>query len=166
MVSVSLPWARFPLPAALTDHLYAQLLGILRNLDLIDSVRRDFRQAGTMRDMILENLRAAISIGFGMRDTRRIRTNPTHQGLVNKALEYWASEEPYDYSVAELCGAIDANERTVRRAFREFYGTSPYQFILRKRLSAARSSLSKPAFGSTVTDIAFQYGFSSASDFT
>jgi AraC family ethanolamine operon transcriptional activator len=66
------------------------------------------------------------------------------------------SEPP---TIADLCAAVGAGERTIHEAFREHLGTSPIAYLKALRLNAARHALCCGAAGTKVTDIALDWGF-------
>lgn len=65
-------------------------------------------------------------------------------------------------TLSELAGV---GQRRMQRAFSEVVGLSPYQFILRAKLNAARRDLLGGVDATSITRVAANYGFSNASDF-
>lgn len=61
-------------------------------------------------------------------------------------------------TIAALCRALDASERTLHEAFREHLGTTPKAYLKTLRLEAARHDLVTGA-SSRVTDVALDWGF-------
>jgi AraC-like DNA-binding protein len=73
----------------------------------------------------------------------------------------WIETAPAEgLTVANLCRSIDAGERTVRRAFVEYYGVAPREYLKAQRLNRVHSELleSDPAYG-LVSDVANRWGF-------
>ena len=73
----------------------------------------------------------------------------------------WIEAAPAEgLTVANLCRGIGAGERTVRRAFLEYYGVAPRDYLKAKRLNRVHHELleSDPAHG-RVSDIANRCGF-------
>ena len=66
------------------------------------------------------------------------------------------SEPP---TIAALCAAMGASERTLHEAFREHLGTSPKSYVKKLRLNAARQNLLDRAGRTRVTDVALEWGF-------
>lgn len=83
--------------------------------------------------------------------------------LVSRAREL-IREQGFDrLSVDVLASALGANRRTLNRAFQDVLGVSPYQYLLRRRLNAAREALcDRPC---SITHLAADLGFSSSSEF-
>ena len=61
-------------------------------------------------------------------------------------------------TIAALCRALDASERTLHQAFREHLGTTPKAYLKTLRLEAARHALVTGA-SARVTDVALDWGF-------
>jgi transcriptional regulator GlxA family with amidase domain len=66
------------------------------------------------------------------------------------------SEPP---TIASLCAAIGASERTLYEAFREHLDATPKAYLKVLRLNAARHDLLEGTRGRRVTDVALDYGF-------
>ncbi len=62
-------------------------------------------------------------------------------------------------TIAHLCHALDASERTLREAFRQHLDTSPKAYLKTLRLNAARHDLVKARDTTRVTDVALDWGF-------
>jgi AraC family ethanolamine operon transcriptional activator len=62
-------------------------------------------------------------------------------------------------TVADLCAAVGAGERTLHEAFREHLGTTPMAYLKTLRLNAARQDLCRAGTTSKVTDVALDWGF-------
>jgi AraC family transcriptional regulator, ethanolamine operon transcriptional activator len=62
-------------------------------------------------------------------------------------------------TIGELCGALDASERTLHEAFREHLGTTPKAYLKTLRLNAARRDLLSAVASTRVTDVALDWGF-------
>jgi AraC-like DNA-binding protein len=69
-----------------------------------------------------------------------------------------------EVTLADVCTAVCASERTLRRAFQARAGLSWQQYLLRARLLRAMALLSQP--GPTVLAIAMDVGFESVSGFS
>lgn len=63
-------------------------------------------------------------------------------------------------TIAALCGALCAHERTLHEAFREHLGTTPKAYVKTLRLNAARHDLLRGMEKARVTDVALDWGFS------
>jgi AraC family transcriptional regulator, ethanolamine operon transcriptional activator len=62
-------------------------------------------------------------------------------------------------TIATLCGALNAHERTLHEAFREHLGTTPKAYLKTLRLNAARHDLLRGGAKTRVTDVALDWGF-------
>jgi transcriptional regulator GlxA family with amidase domain len=62
-------------------------------------------------------------------------------------------------SMADLCKAVNANERTLFLGFHEVYGMSPKSFHKTLRLNRVNLELRKVYPGKTVTEVATRWGF-------
>lgn len=71
------------------------------------------------------------------------------------ALETEAVERP---SVGQLATAAGVTERTLARAFRDTFGTSPMQYVLLRQLHAVRRGLRGAADDATVSAILVRHG--------
>jgi transcriptional regulator GlxA family with amidase domain len=66
------------------------------------------------------------------------------------------SEPP---TIATLCAAVGASERTLHDAFRQHLNATPKAYLKTLRLEAARRDLLIAAAGRRVTDVALDWGF-------
>jgi AraC family ethanolamine operon transcriptional activator len=62
-------------------------------------------------------------------------------------------------TIAALCKALCARERTLHEAFREHLGTTPKAYLKTLRLCAARHDLLEGLPKTRVTDVALDWGF-------
>jgi AraC family ethanolamine operon transcriptional activator len=62
-------------------------------------------------------------------------------------------------TIARLCQALEASERTLHEAFRQHLDTTPKAYLKTLRLNAARHDLVKPRDTTRVTDVALDWGF-------
>ena len=62
-------------------------------------------------------------------------------------------------TVASLCEALGASERTLHAAFREHLDDTPKSYLKTLRLNAARQDLLEGRAGRRVTDVALDWGF-------
>jgi AraC family ethanolamine operon transcriptional activator len=71
-----------------------------------------------------------------------------------------------DLSLADLCKAAHATERTLRNGFQEMFGLSPKRWLKCERLSAARKDLkaADPKINQ-VREVAVKYGFTQFAHF-
>lgn len=62
-------------------------------------------------------------------------------------------------TMADLCAALGAGERTIHEAFRDNLGTTPMAYHKALRLNAAHQALAQAGIRTTVTDVALDWGF-------
>ena len=62
-------------------------------------------------------------------------------------------------TIADVCQAVKASERTLHSAFRERLGTTPKLHLKALRLQAARRELLRGLPGTRITDVALNWGF-------
>src|SRR5215510_12772793 len=62
-------------------------------------------------------------------------------------------------TIASLCQALDASERTLHEAFRQHLDTTPKAYLKVLRLNAARHDLLQGEKRQRVTDVALDWGF-------
>jgi transcriptional regulator GlxA family with amidase domain len=62
-------------------------------------------------------------------------------------------------TIADVCQAVKASERTLHSAFRERLGTTPKLHLKAMRLEAARRELLRGLPGTRITDVALNWGF-------
>lgn len=80
--------------------------------------------------------------------------------ILRRARDWIVTAPAEELTVANLCRGIGAGERTVRRAFLEYYGVAPRDYLKAQRLNGVHSELleSDPAYG-LVSDVANRWGF-------
>ena len=72
-------------------------------------------------------------------------------------------DEPW--SIGRLSQTLGLSTRTLHRVVRREAGVSPMRLLRQARLAQARSELSAPRPGTTVTSVALDYGFTHLSRF-
>lgn len=167
--------------AALDRHVRSILgrhVGELRLLRAFDGLRAD---AETLRDLCCRATRGAAADPHFLRDAKvanaletsivrallsRFEAPPPAREAPSRGLalareaESWLrrnlAEPP---SIARLCDALRASERTLHEAFREHLGTTPKAYVKTLRLNAARGDLLRGLAKTRVTDVALDWGF-------
>jgi len=81
---------------------------------------------------------------------------------IDRARERLDDEYASDHSLGSLSRSVGMSVFHFARLFRELTGIAPHQYLLRRRLAAARARLRA---GSSVTDACFDSGFASLSHF-
>ncbi len=67
-------------------------------------------------------------------------------------------------ALSEIAGAVHLHEASFCRAFKQSTGSSPHRYLLAHRINRAKEMMKDPT--RTLTDIAFDCGFSSSSQFS
>ena len=83
---------------------------------------------------------------------------PGRTRLLHQAEEFMRSHLTSPIGVIDLCGLLNASDRTLRLAFRERYGLGPMEYYKRLRLNAVRSALNHDS-SMTIAAAATQFGF-------
>jgi AraC family ethanolamine operon transcriptional activator len=92
--------------------------------------------------------------------TGKPESNRNHRALaLERALQNIAEQPRAAMSVAELCERSACSLSTLERAFREYFGVSPKQYLTAQRLSGVRSSLLNPDNSRNISDVAAAWGF-------
>jgi AraC family ethanolamine operon transcriptional activator len=87
--------------------------------------------------------------------------SPRQRDRILRQSRDWIENAPAEgLTVANLCRGVGAGERTVRRAFLEYYGVTPLDYLKAQRLNHVHRELleSDPAHG-RVSEVAHRWGF-------
>lgn len=80
--------------------------------------------------------------------------------IFKSAEEYIRSHSSSDMSIGDLCRATNSSKSNLYRAFQDYLGHSPHEFLTRRRLNNARRLLRSASKNSTtVATIAMECGF-------
>lgn len=105
-----------------------------------------------LTDVVQQGL-AMQGFGTGVRSLRRY-------SLVKRVIDVIDQRITEDLSTAELATQFHASARVLQYAFTDVLGTSPYQYVLKRKLHAARRELREtPRFETSVSEVACRYGF-------
>ena len=81
-------------------------------------------------------------------------------GAVQRAIDYIHAHLADAVTLADLCAEARVSERSLERAFRQKVDTPPLQYLRQRRLEAAARDLrAADPDVTTVTDVAYRYGF-------
>ena len=95
----------------------------------------------------------------GFAKPREAEAGSRNRTLARRA-EAWLRQNLTDPpTIAELCAALHASERTVHEAFRAHLGATPKAYLKTLRLNAARHDLALGLLNTRVTDVALDWGF-------
>ena len=126
---------------------------------------------GLTRDFFLQSkVLELISYKLDQLESERSRT-PIRTGLkagemdrIRYAGELMARNLAAPPGVAELAGQVGMCQSRLHRCFKEVFGMTPFDYLRRERLEAARRLLDQG--GKNVTEIAYAVGYSSLSHFS
>lgn len=85
--------------------------------------------------------------------------------LARRVEDYLRANESRPISIAELCAAVGAPERTLHHACREYFGLPPIALLRVRRLHRARRQLLERGRATTVTATATDWGFDHLGEF-
>lgn len=120
-----------------------------------ECARTDLSQARHMADRIVSSL-CEISVLESVADL------PLHTDSRTKLARRVQDllENCPELTLGDMCSELMVSERTVRRAFTEYFGMGPCQYQLTLRLNKVREALSDCAYEhGAVSQVATQYGF-------
>lgn len=86
--------------------------------------------------------------------------NPVLPHYVVKAREYIHANLQHEIRVEEVAQAAGVTERALFYAFRRFVGVTPYAYVRNLRLEQVRLELTRSPSSTTITELAFKWGFS------
>lgn len=86
-------------------------------------------------------------------------TSSTRHKALRRALQVLEHSDTPHLSVADLCKASSASLSTLNRAFLEEFGVAPKAYMRARRLAGVQRALVNARTGTTVTNIANQWGF-------
>lgn len=142
----------------------ARLRGLLT--PPVSARRIDAIQADVLRDGIIDDMIDALERANDRRQPLATLSHSHQYHLVRKAQALADDTALEVLHAQELASLLGTNTRTLQRAFRHVLGTSPYQYLLRKRLSMARSELLGATTRISLNELAARYYFASASEFS
>jgi AraC-like DNA-binding protein len=129
---------------------------IMPALDGLDLPLEDLQ-----RDQIVLNLADALAAMDSAVPRRKLKAR--HWGAVAKAREFLAANVAKRVASAELEAVTGLTRYALARHFRACLGTSPYRFLIMRRLERARSLIRR---GAPLADAALSTGFSDQSHMT
>ena len=80
-------------------------------------------------------------------------------GIIRRAEEYIRSHSEQPITLTDLAAAAGCSVRNLQIGFRRFRDTTPANAILFARLESLRQGIVRGEVNGTVTDVAYQYGF-------
>jgi AraC family ethanolamine operon transcriptional activator len=113
-----------------------------------------------LRELLCVDLPGRL-LGLSIEEKQGSGLSPRLRDRILRQARDWIESSPADgLTVANLCRDIGAGERTLRRAFLEYYGVSPRDYLKAQRLNRVYRELVESAPGhGRVSKIANQWGF-------
>lgn len=107
----------------------------------------------TLRKLVLDSLLDVFPSPISREKLR-------YRDLTSRTHEFLRANAQIPISVAELCQFLSVSERSLRRLFREVFGTSPAHYLRVRRFHQARRALKDPSdVEATVTSVSNALGF-------
>ena len=156
--------ALFYLSAQQATRTRRWLMDLLQDRELCRAAVRQSVVARHLSNIVLERMSLLLEDVFGDRDLRV--ESSRHHELIARALKLLQTDPAAAVSAAELSHRVQEHPRRVQRAFRAELGVSPYQYLLRARLTRARSALISNERAQSVSRISEDAGFCSPSEFS
>ncbi|MGD9861949.1 MAG: AraC family transcriptional regulator [Pseudodonghicola sp.] len=134
---------------------------ILHLVTEIDAGRSTFGQRGLMNrqleSTIMTGLIEALENNYSSFLGRPVSAAAPHK--LRLAEEYIEASLDRPLTLEEIARAAGTTARSLQMAFRQFRGTTPLNFLRDRRLERAHRALMTPRPGTTVTDVATDWGF-------
>jgi AraC-like DNA-binding protein len=114
-------------------------------------------------DLVLYTLLRAVPHNYSER--LALASSPAAPSIVRRAEAYIRARVEGPIALHEIAEAAGCSVRSLQLGFRRFRETTPLGAIRNARLEAAREALRSGQTGSTVTDLALQFGFTNPGRF-
>lgn len=142
----------------------------IRHLLLALSAQVNANNLGSIDDENeLLGLTLAQTVALAMRDGQSPavmpRTSHARLKVVEQAIAFMRQHLHEDIGVQQLCSEVGVSRRSLQYVFEEYLQTTPMAYWRALRLNEARRVLKRSA-GQSITELAYEWGFASASHFT
>ena len=132
----------------------------------VRAIHEDARAGMPLGPMYAETLGAAALRRMAYLESRPQAKEYAHAAMMRKAVEYIQEHFRDELTLLAVARAVDypGDLYAFIRSFKKAHGLTPHQYIVERRLQAARSLIASGQCG--VTEAAFACGFSTASHFS
>ena len=100
---------------------------------------------------------------FFLIDKYSVESVPVSKGIINKAIKYINENIALDIKIEDICSAVNISKHYFCRQFKEHMGITVMKYILRTRITLAKTDLIKTNL--SISEISEKNGFSSVSYF-
>lgn len=138
------------------------LSGVLGNAEITPAVAPDPEKTALTREIVLIEIAQSLFASEAVDETTR---SSARRQLALETISFSRRNVDQFVTIRDLCETTNVHSRRLERAFRDVLGVTPYQYLLRSRLCAARTMLMRNQ-GASVTEAAMNFGFSSSSEFS
>ncbi len=138
------------------DALRKRHLQVLRETVALAEVLSDLSSLRHLRDDILIEWIEALPPSVDISDLHSLARR---KRVVDKACEFMLAEPEQPPSILEVCSRVGVSRRKLNYCFQDVLGTSPTQYLRAIRLNGVRRKLRHASVGTTVQDVAAQWGF-------
>lgn len=148
--------ARLSIPAQTMANLRFLLHRLLREPTVLPGAR-------LQQDIIMMALLEILD-----RERPSAETAPSYtrrKRVVDRVIAYMEANREQPVMITELCSRVGASRRTLQYSFESIVGVSPVQYLRATRLNGVRRGLLKAKPGTTVADVAAEWGFLHLSQF-
>jgi AraC family ethanolamine operon transcriptional activator len=98
-------------------------------------------------------------------DLSEMKSLERRKKLVDKACELMLAHADEPLSILQICSRVGTSRRKLNYSFQDVLGTTPLKYLRHLRLNGVRRALRNAQPGSTVQDLAAQWGFWHLSQF-
>lgn len=158
--------AHLPLAPAHAQRMSIRLRRLMHDAVPSESSDGKTRRTEHFRESAIDELAQAIEVGMhNQAYAGRVRSCRRYE-LVRRAVRF-INEQPDAFLTAETLGEeLGTSLWSLQRAFRKVLNVSPYQYLLRTRLHAARTQLRDYKANRKIADVAAEFNFASSSEFS
>ncbi|MFD4248246.1 MULTISPECIES: AraC family transcriptional regulator [Amycolatopsis] len=131
---------------------------------LVASLAANLHEPGLLGDVVRDQLAGALAASFLLAGCPEAGAGPAPRPrAINRVLDQLHDDPGRPWTAGDMAEVAGTSVRRLQEGFRQWVGCSPTEYLLGIRLQRADADLA--ASGSTVSEVAARWGFSSASRF-